>query len=48
MNSTHNERLSTFGEKYFEVDHPFLFFLWDYYNGVLLFVGRVTEPEPLV
>ena len=41
-------RLGTFGEKYFEVDHPFVFFLWDYHSGILLFLGRVTTPEPWI
>ena len=39
-------RLGAFGEKYFEVDHPFVFFLWDYHSGILLFLGRVMAPEP--
>ena len=39
-------RIGAFGEKYFEVDHPFVFFLWDYHSGILLFLGRVTTPEP--
>ncbi|KAI9559716.1 hypothetical protein GHT06_013721 [Daphnia sinensis] len=41
-------RLGAFGEKYFEVDHPFIFFLWDYHSGILLFIGRITAPEPLI
>lgn len=41
-------RLGAFGEKYFEVDHPFIFFLWDYHSGILLFIGRITAPEPFI
>ncbi len=41
-------RLGAFGEKYFEVDHPFIFFLWDYHSGILLFIGRITTPEPWI
>ena len=35
---------STFSEKQFEVDHSFLFLVWDYYSGMLLLMGRVTNP----
>ena len=36
---------NTFGQRYFEVDHPFIFLVWDYYNGMLLLMGRVEHPE---
>ena len=36
---------STFGQKYFEVDHPFIFMVWDYYSGMFLLMGRVIHPE---
>ena len=39
------DRVGTFGQKYFEVDHPFLFLVWDYYSGMLLLMGRVVNPE---
>lgn len=41
------ERLGTFGDKFFEVNRPFVFFIWDYHSGALLFIGRVADPEPL-
>lgn len=31
--------------RYFEVDHPFIFLVWDYYSGMLLLMGRVVTPE---
>jgi serine protease inhibitor len=37
-----------FGQKYFEVDHPFIFLVWDYYSGMLLLMGRVVHPEVVV
>ncbi len=36
---------SILGEQYFEVDHPFLFMVWDYYSGMVLLMGRVVHPE---
>lgn len=41
------ERGGTFGEKHFEVDHAFLFLVWDYYSGMLLLMGRVVRPEEM-
>ena len=34
-------------QKYFEVDHPFLYFVWDYFTGTLLLMGRVEQPALL-
>lgn len=34
--------------KYFEVNRPFIFLIWDYQSGGLLFIGRVAFPEPLL
>ena len=31
-------------QKFFEVDHPFLYFIWDYYTGTILLIGRVERP----
>lgn len=31
--------------RYFEVDHPFVFLVWDYYSGMLLLMGRVIRPD---
>ena len=38
------DKTSTFGQKSFEVDHSFLFLVWDYYSGMLLLMGRVVNP----
>ena len=43
--ATSMERMGTFGQTYFEVDHPFLFLVWDYYSGMLLLMGRVVHPD---
>lgn len=40
------ERFGEIGE-FFEVNRPFLFLIWDYKRGALLFIGRVTYPEAL-
>lgn len=39
------ERFGSTNQKYFEVDHPFLFLVWDYYSGMLLLMGKVLHPE---
>ena len=38
-------RFGAFGQKYFEVDHPFIFMVWDYYSGMFLLMGRVMHPN---
>ena len=43
-----SESESKFGEKHFEVDHSFLFLVWDYYSGMLLLMGRVVDPSQLI
>eukprot|EP00096_Caligus_rogercresseyi_P007480 TRINITY_DN25347_c0_g1_i1.p1 TRINITY_DN25347_c0_g1~~TRINITY_DN25347_c0_g1_i1.p1 ORF type:complete len:402 (+),score=59.41 TRINITY_DN25347_c0_g1_i1:105-1310(+) len=32
-------------EETFNVDHPFVFLVWDYYSGMLLLMGRVNRPN---
>ncbi|XP_037074128.1 leukocyte elastase inhibitor A-like [Pollicipes pollicipes] len=34
--------------RYFEVDHPFVFLVWDYYSAMVLLMGRVVHPEPIL
>ncbi len=41
------DRVGAFGQKHFEVDHPFIFLVWDYYSGMLLLMGRVLHPEDI-
>ena len=38
-------RFTSFGQKYFEVDHPFIFMVWDYYSGMFILMGRVMHPN---
>jgi len=38
-------RVGTLGQEYFEVDHPFMFLVWDYYSGMILLMGRVLHPD---
>jgi serpin B len=40
------ERFGEVGE-FFEINRPFLFFIWDYHSGALLFIGRVANPKPV-
>ncbi|XP_063880894.1 leukocyte elastase inhibitor-like [Scylla paramamosain] len=52
-NNTHaqdsrGDQVGTFGDKYFEVDHPFVFFVWDYRVSSVLVMGRVVSPEPIL
>ena len=48
ITATEIERTHDVGAKYFEVNRPFLFLIWDYHSGALLFIGRVANPEPLL
>ena len=43
--STKKSNFASFGQKYFEVDHPFIFMVWDYYSGMFLLMGRVMNPN---
>ena len=43
----HDDEDPAFGQHYFEVDHPFVFLVWDYYSGMVLLMGRVLEPQIL-
>ena len=38
------EKVGILKQKFFEVDRAFLYFVWDYYTGSVLFVGRVARP----
>jgi serine protease inhibitor len=31
-------------QKFFEVDHPFIYLIWDYFTGSILMIGRVVRP----
>ena len=31
-------------QKYFEVDRAFIYFIWDYFTGSIILIGRVTRP----
>ena len=44
-NETKPNTFGSFGQKYFEVDHPFIFMIWDYYSGMFLLMGRVIHPD---
>ncbi|XP_042893121.1 leukocyte elastase inhibitor-like [Penaeus japonicus] len=45
--SNGGEQVGTFGDKYFEVDHPFLILVWDYIASSVVYMGRIVTPEPL-
>ena len=36
------------GRQVFEVDHPFMFLVWDYYSGMILLMGTVLHPEQIL
>ena len=38
------EKIGILKQKFFEVDRAFLYFVWDYYTGTILFMGRVSRP----
>ena len=38
-------RVGVLKQKYFEVDRAFIYFVWDYYTGTLIIIGRVTRPQ---
>ena len=38
-------RVGVLKQKYFEVDRAFIYFVWDYYTGSLIIIGRVTRPQ---
>jgi len=40
------ERLGDIDE-YFDINRPFVFFIWDYHSGALLFISRVASPVPI-
>ncbi|KAK8724342.1 hypothetical protein OTU49_011340, partial [Cherax quadricarinatus] len=42
------DQVGTFGDKYFEVDHPFIFFVWDYIGSSVVLMGRIVTPEPII
>ena len=37
-------RVGVLKQKYFEVDRAFIYFVWDYYTGTLILIGRVSRP----
>ena len=46
--TSRKDPVGTFGafeQKFFEVDHPFIFMVWDYYSGMFLLMGRVIHPD---
>lgn len=42
--SNQKQKVGILKQKYFEVDRAFLYFVWDYFTGSILFMGRVTRP----
>lgn len=38
------KKIGVLKQKYFEVDRAFLYFVWDYFTGSIMFIGRVTRP----
>lgn len=37
-------RVGVLKQKYFEVDRAFIYFIWDYFSGTIILIGRVTKP----
>ena len=42
--SSKPRRVGVLKQKYFEVDRAFIYFVWDYYTGTLILIGRVSRP----
>ena len=42
--SQENKKVGVLKQKYFEVDRAFIYFIWDYFTGSIILIGRVTEP----
>jgi len=38
------KKIGVLKQKFFEVDRAFLYFVWDYFTGSIMFIGRVTRP----
>ena len=43
--TTKPRRVGLLKQKYFEVDRAFLYFVWDYFTGTIIMIGRVTRPQ---
>ena len=42
--SQENKKVGVLKQKYFEVDRAFIYFIWDYFTGSIILIGRVTKP----
>ena len=42
--SQKNKKVGVLKQKYFEVDRAFIYFIWDYFTGSIILIGRVTKP----
>ena len=38
-------RVGVLKQKYFELDRAFIYFVWDYYTGTIVLIGRVSRPQ---
>ena len=43
--SSKPRRVGVLKQKYFEVDRAFIYFVWDYYTGTVILIGRVARPQ---